>query len=260
MADLVKTEIAARPAAASVLSSPRSAVPSASDPWRSWTGSASASAGFHSFPPVPLRAGDSSLPADPWAPRPTVSRFIPDKLWIRGWIRYVRGVPDFAGISEPVAQDIIKIIESRLPRELLAKLQSLPHKFGFRVKSIVLNAKPGTTKDEIWQVRNGISAIFDAVPLSISVLGENRLVRCAVDKPPWMRERDSALGTAGDVWEKLMAPGTVLTRDFLQGQLWITSPSEVHLGSFVKGRWVWSASALALIPRDRLDSAWAEFG
>ena len=123
-----------------------------------------------------------------------------------------------------------------------------------------MNALPSTSKQQLWEVRDAVQKILDENSVTITVKDEARAVRCTVDKPPWQIAREKLVSVAGDAWESCCKqPGLVLNKDFRQGILWMTSPSEHLLGKVKAGDWTWSKEATDLIPIGTLEAAWAKF-
>ncbi len=206
-------------------------------------------------------APSSSPRAQPLHPCVSVaSEFVPKKLWLRGWVRWVHNVPDFVGISAETAVGIVQIIEAKLAMHHRSLLGTFPRRFGYKVQSIILNALPSTSKQQLWEIRDAVQKILEENSVTITVKDEKRAVRCTVDKPPWQIAREKLVSVAGDVWESCYKdPSLVLNKDFRQGILWLTSPSEHLLGKVKVGEWAWSKEATDVIPLGTLEAAWAKF-
>ena len=173
---------------------------------------------------------------------PLRSEFVSDRLFIRGWAPFSKNRDQRAGgLSEKACLEISQSLLSKLPlaEQLKVERQSAPM---FRNHQVTWFLKFGVVdRKSAWDLRHAISAVIEKEQLKVQDMD----IFAALIQEPWKQERNSGLARAAELFIQNAPPGHTVQKDWPSGTLYLTSPSELIIGSWTKGKWEWSSQNLS---------------
>jgi hypothetical protein len=180
---------------------------------------------------------------------------VPTKVILKGWVRWVGGQPDFAGLPDNEATELAEFVLKHL-RPDLRELVQYERTFGFRVNSIVLPLRSGTSRESAIAIRESCAAILR----NHNVLKNGREVYAICEQPAWRVDRNRLLGRMSDAF--LQSAGLAedrIVRDWNQGILWLGSPAVMLGRSSADGSWIWFSKVYDYVRRADLAVACENF-
>ena len=186
------------------------------------------------------------------APRPKISlfrdessagRFVPDRIFLKGWAPYVAGRNKADGISEDDANIMYASLMSNIApsAKVIVERYSAPY---FRNHQIILFLVSGTSREAAWRLTVALNDCIKTQNKHVN----GRKIFAQLDQEDWKKSRNSRLAAASNVLEAAVPAGTLLHKDWAAGELWSTAPSTRSMGRWDRTNgWVWNAPNITLL-------------